>query len=374
VSQLGDLLELLHGAEEPFETVAVTWRVWRHHERAQRAFLAEAERSGGRVAIAYGPGDSPEESTETVRVWRAGDRVREEHGDGSYGVTVGSTWWRWHELAGAISNEDEPEVAGGVGERLSVFLSPARLLGSVRLRVIGEGEVAGRPAIEAEAMPRALRRGEPHGFELHELGHGAERYVLQVDRERGVLLASTAYFESEPFISIEATEIAFDQPIDPERFVFVPPPGETVHSSRDQGVHHHHVTLVEAQQRASFTVLMPRQVPADWRPRCMYVEARERPQVPETVALFYHSDDGHQSVNINQSAAAEKHAQFSHMIGAGDWEPRRDGVHVRGLGGQSQAHVERAGTFAFLSSDTLSCDELARLADALVPAPDQAPI
>jgi len=373
VSELGDLLELLHGADEPFESVTVTWRMWRHHERAHRAFVAHAERQGGRTGTlyAYGSGEAPEESTETIRMWREGCRVREEHGDGRFAVAVGSTWWMWDERSGALSNEDEPEVGSGVGQQLAVLLSPARLLGAIRLRVTGHGEVVGRPTIEAEAILRPELRNVPSGFEMHDLGLGAERFVFQVDRERGVLLASTAMLGSEPFIVIEALGIAFDQPIDPERFVFVPPAGETVHSSRDQGVRLQHVTLVEAQQRAEFTVLMPREVPEDWRPRCLYVAEHKRPQVPETVTLLYHSDDGHQSVNISQTLAGDERREGQSLIEADDWEVRADGVRVRAMGGQAQTWVEREGTMAFLSSDTLSSEELARLTASLIPAPDE---
>jgi hypothetical protein len=374
VSELGGLLELLHGAEEPFESVVVRWRVWRHNERAHQAFIAHAERAGNRSVTMYGSGDAPEGSTQTFRIWREGERVREEHDDGRFGVAVGSIWWQWDERSGAFSNESEPEVGSGVGQQLAVLLSPARLLGAIRLRVTGHGEVVGRPTIEAEAILRPELRNVPSGFEMHDLGPGAERYVFQVDRERGVLLASTAMLGSEPFVAIEALAIAFDQPIDPERFVFVPPAGETVHNSRDLGVRLQHVTLVEAQQRAALTVLMPREVPEDWRPRCLYVEEHQRPEVPETVTLVYHSDNGHQSVNISQTVAGDERREGQSLIEADDWEVRVDGVRVRAMGGQAQAWVEREGTMAFLSSDTLSSDELARLTESLVPAPDESGI
>lgn len=374
MSELGDLLELLHGADEPFDTVTVTWRTWRHHERAHQALLAHAERSGGRSVTTYGSAEAPEESAEILRMWRQGECVREEHDDGRFAVAVGSTWWLWDERSGAFSNESEPEVGSGVGQQFALLLSPARLLGGIALRVTGSGEVAGRPTIEVEATLRPELRNRQFGFEMHELGLGAERYVLQVDRERGVLLGSTALTGAEPFVVIEALEIAFDQPIDPERFVFVPPAGETVHSSRDQGVHLEHVTLVEAQQRAAFTVLMPREVPEDWRPRCLYVEEHKRPEVPETVTLLYHSDDGHQSVNISQTVAGDERREGQSLIEADDWDVRADGVRVRAMGGQAQAWVERAGTCAFLSSDTLSSEELARLTESLVPAPDESAV
>jgi hypothetical protein len=40
---LGALLVLLHGAEAPVDTVEVTYRLWRHRQRADAAFVADAE-------------------------------------------------------------------------------------------------------------------------------------------------------------------------------------------------------------------------------------------------------------------------------------------------------------------------------------------
>jgi hypothetical protein len=44
-------------------------------------------------------------------------------------------------------------------------------------------------------------------------------------------------------------------------------------------------------------------------------------------------------------------------------------VEVRSPGGQSQAHIERNGTFVFLTSETLSGARLAALAAGLKPVP-----
>jgi hypothetical protein len=249
------------------------------------------------------------------------------------------------------------------------LLAPARILGAVSLRVTGAGRRAGRRTIQVEALPRLELRNRPPHFELGDFGLGAERYQLEVDAERGVVLAATGFFEGEPFHEIEAMEIAFDEPIDPERFVFVPPPGERVHAVGDRGLHHERVPLVQAQQRASFTVLMPREVPEGWRLRCHYIEAMTRPAMAETVSLFYYSDSGHESVSISQSAAAGIDPTFTSITSLEDWEAREGGIHVRSPGGQAQAHLQWGGTFVFLSSDTLTVEQLVRIAGDMIPAP-----
>src|ERR1700753_3911093 len=84
---LGALLVLLHGADAPVGTVEVTYRVWRHRERAHAAFVADAEeqkRRGASIQLFGGASGQREraEYEETVRIWRAGQRARVEHHGG----------------------------------------------------------------------------------------------------------------------------------------------------------------------------------------------------------------------------------------------------------------------------------------------------
>lgn len=164
-SELGALLELLHRADTPFRTVQTTYRIWHHDQRAMEAFQAgiEEEKRRGAAISTYGPAgeaSEPAEREELLRIWRSGDRVREEREDGSrdgfYGVRVGNLWWMWDQSSGAASNEDDSTVGSGVGEELSVMLDPTPLLGALRFRVLGRSQQAGRATITAEAVPRRL--------------------------------------------------------------------------------------------------------------------------------------------------------------------------------------------------------------------------
>lgn len=90
----------------------------------------------------------------------------------------------------------------------------------------------------------------------------------------------------------------------------------------------------------------------------------------------YNSDDGHQSVSLSQHATSNKPGQYDLMIANVDWPWQtitHDGiaVQVRRGGPQSQAHIERDGTFVFLSSETLTEGRLATLAAGLKPAPSE---
>jgi hypothetical protein len=370
--ELGALLALLHRADDPFSTVAATYRVWVHRERSFAAFGAEME---ARKATGYGAAtiqsarrsnaageDEPVvESEEVVRIWRA--EVRD-----------GKLWWNWDRVSGARSNEDDPEHGLGVGgEELAIMLDPTPLLGLLRFRVTGRGVIAGRPVIVAEALPRLGRsREQAQSVRLHLLGSGAERYELSVDEQLGVLLRVVALRDGESFREVTTVAITFDEPIAEDRFRFEPPAGETIQSSRERQ-RPEQVSVIEAQQLASFTVLIPDWVPATWHPHCIYVAASERPPRPAQVSLNYRSDDGHQSVSIIEMAAADRPAHYDQMIAGDGWQDApRDGIVVRltKAGNQTQAHIERDGTFVFLMSENLGRDELTTIAARLKPAPN----
>jgi hypothetical protein len=387
--ELGALLALLHRADDPFTTVQATYRVWRHDDRASAAFRADAEEQKRRgVSIGTIQLTSRErpsaEHEELLRIWRSGDRVRVEHEggprDGGYGVRDGTVWWMWDEHTGACSNQDDPHVGNGMGEEVSVLLDPTPLLGLLRFGALGRSTQAGRATITAEAVPRPFDSSRSlRAFELHRLGSGADRYVLHVDAELGVLLGVVAFRDGEPFREIATVEIAFDQPIADDRFVCRAPAGEEIrsvlHRSRPQ-----RMPIPEAQQRAPFTVLIPDRVPASWHVHCVFVERSERPPSPPQVSLNYNSDDGHERVTISQAAVNNAPSQYCEMIRGDGWdEVIRDGTTIRvtkpgAAGSQTQAHLEREGTFVFLMSETLGAEQITTIAAGLRPAPSTSSI
>jgi hypothetical protein len=398
---LGALLGLLDGAADSFRTVQVTYRTWRHEQRLQEAFRADIEeqkRRGAAIstASAVRAGDpGPAESKETLRIWREGQRVREErHGgrrDGYYGVADGPLWWFWSEQMGAMSNQNDPSISSGIGQELQVMLDPTPLLSSLRFRVAGNSQVAGRETVTAHATPRPedLRHGMPLR-ELHALGAGADHYQLEIDQQRGVLLATTAIRDEQPLYKITTLAISFDEPIPAETFQFKPPEGEQIHSPRP--VHNllQHVTPTQAQQRAQFTVVMPDPVPTGWRVvHCIFIDPSQRPSFPAVpafpahVMLNYRSDDGHQSVSISQMAVTDAVGRCGTMLNDQGWhEVLRDGTPIKIRDGTpikirpgdewlpAQAHLTRYGTFAHLSSQGLTADELATIAASLKPVPE----
>lgn len=317
-----------------------------------------------------------------MRIWRDGNRFRVEyHGgprDGYYAVADGPLWWMWDERNGAHSNQDDPTIGSGVGDQLQIMRNPTPLLSVLRFQPSGSSEVAGRPTISARGIPRPQddRRGPP-AFELHDLGAGADHYELEVDRQLGVLLAVTAIRDGHPFHTIATLAAEFERPIPDDTFRFQPPAGEPIQTRTWQESRVEHVTLVEAQQRAPFTVLMPDHVPANWQVQCRLIRPSERPPAPMQIGVIYRSTDGHESISLSQFPAGGSNPYRELGEGEG-WETvTRAGIEMRtrpATWGQAQVELERDGTFLHLMSDNLTRDQVLTIAAGLRPAPSSSSI
>jgi hypothetical protein len=378
---LGELLALLHRADAAFARLEATYRIWRHEERASAARQAEVEEARRRGAaissFAYADeSEHPVEVEELLRIWRAEGCAREEHEggsrDGAYLVRDGDAWWTWDERDGAHSNEGDLTLGYSDGEQISLILDPTPLLGTLRFRPTGRGRVAGRDTITTDGVPRlSARRDGRHMFELYRLGGGADRYALEVDRERGVLLEAVAFRDGEPFQRITTEQVTFDEAIDPDRFRFAPPVGEEIQPP--WGQHRvQHVPLAQVQELAPFVVLVPERSSADWEASYAFIGPSQRPPSAACVSINYRSHDGHESVSLSEYAAGDQPDQYNLMLNHDEWQTlTRNGadVKVRAPGSQTQAHIERDETFVFLTSETLTAEQLAIIAAGLKPAP-----
>jgi hypothetical protein len=189
-------------------------------------------------------------------------------------------------------------------------------------------------------------------------------------------MVPTAIRSEQPFHRVMTLAAAFDQPIPDETFRFEPPAGEQIQSMwGEERVEH--VTLVEAQQRAPFTVLMPDTVPANWQVQCRLIRPSERPPSPMQIGLIYRSIDGHESVSLSQFPAGGSNPYRELGDGQG-WETvARGGIEMRtrpARWSQAQVELERDGTFVHLMSDNLTRDQVLTIAAGLRPAPSTSSI
>jgi outer membrane lipoprotein-sorting protein len=366
MSELGDLLEVVHGAHRSFTSVRLEAREWRHNPRLQLAYGRAVERAGG---TSYAPaGEVPAETEVAVRAWfEQPNRVREERDEAGHGyvaVADGTRWWQRLPRWATTSAAGDGWASGQVGHALRPLLEPWPLVAGLELAVEGAAEVAGRTAVVARAAPRP----HPHGGGGELLPYGADRHELAFDRERGVVLRTRAFLDEEPFSVVEVVEVAFDEPLDDAVFAFVPQAGEQV-VRPEEVTPGDVVTVEEAARRASFTVLAPRSLGRGWRSHVLYTPGREGTPVRETVHLALYRDDATHAVSLRQTAGPWESWQTN-----GTEEAERDGRRVRvSVGPWHRVLLEERGTFVELDSQTVETEALLELALALEPAPTERP-
>jgi hypothetical protein len=241
MGELGDILELLQDAEPHWRTLRAVGRQWRHQPRANEVFdrhfaAMEASQASGsfvRLTAGYVPdGPQPPVPDETEDPWRLwiehGGRKRSESSSGDRTFTVvfdGPTWWSWSAQTGGMTNNGAGNHQHGFGPA-EALLDTAALLSSLRLESLGRDSLLGRDVVRVRGLPRARPANEPD-HALHELGVGADDYLLSIDAATGVVLSAEARLREQPFIVIAMTEVAFDIDLPPETFTIELPEGET---------------------------------------------------------------------------------------------------------------------------------------------------
>ena len=381
MSELGDLLELLHTGGTGDQSVQATIATWSHRERAHAAFVAEAEASRTVTLYAEGVDDAPAERSSTVRLWLAPpDRAREEDDEGAIAVRRGGLWWRYSPGEGAMSNEEEPEVGTSVGDGYAYLFDPGSLLGALVLEPRGTGELRGRSVVRAVARPRPSADDDGRDWTLHALAFGADGWQIAVDAELGVLLSVESLRDGVPFSRVEVVDLTVGEPIDDDVFVFVPPAGETI-EPLDMPAADHALSVDELARRAPFAVFVPDALGAGWELDLVFQPGSARRGIPPTAYATVRSEDGHWSASVAQTA-----------VGDGDHDERFDSLDLpehwrtEARGGRelrvreppeswatALVRMELEGTHIQLASRDLSVDRLADLAARLVRAPTQSP-
>jgi outer membrane lipoprotein-sorting protein len=349
MSELGDLLELLHGASQRWQTIRLVVRRWGDSDVSGAAIrrAAEQQRARGTASIVSARGTRGDDPTweSTTRAWldRPNDRARTET-DGPHGprlaVQVGDRWWSYTPGTGSISNESEPETRGGATVEVEWLVDPSPLVAAFDFTPTGSIERAGRLALAAVAVPRPL---DPRfGVGAPFVGAGADEVLLAVDRERGVVLQSEARLEGRPFARSEVLDVAFDVPFADDVFRFASPDGSPIRSPRQTFARPEPVSLEEAARRASFTVVVPTRVPHGWTLSAAYTPPAERPARPDSVTVSVLGGSHGARVTFYESGA--------HLPDALEWEELDYGgrlLLVRGqppTGSPIEAKLEVDGT------------------------------
>ena len=230
MSELGQLLELLHDAHREVGTFQAEYRDWARPRPTSELVVHRQNPDDGHPRVHWrGSGPFPPALGRTRRIWQqqpACLRV-EVHRDKTlvrFGVLNRARWWWWDAVRGLDTSEapTDDRDAWWVPPLLAPLLfEPVRLLSALRLMPAGRGVRAGREVLCARALPRAA--GSPpipeHEFEF-DAEHGTMlRHVISENR----VLVSVA----------EAIAVAYHRPIRPEHFVFVAPDGKSARRLAD---------------------------------------------------------------------------------------------------------------------------------------------
>jgi hypothetical protein len=342
--------------------------------------MARYEEAGQAV---FAVGDGPEREERLVRLWLAPDRHAREESDGPHGRTIGvrrgRLWWRYDERLGAVTNEERPEVGGGVGEEFAPLLDPAPLIGLLDYAGIAPGRQAGRSTLRVHATPRDT--GDHAEWPLMRIGAmGADGLLVDVDAERGVLLRVECRLGDRPFAVSEIVDVAFDEEIPDDVFVFTPPPGERVRSIDEQFDVRHDLTIEQAAAMAAFPLWITPRLPRDWQLEISFAAEQERPAMAPHVYLHHRPLDGTHSITMAQSPAGHpgQHSDYEHA-NPGRWrEVTRAGRRMevrepRESWQPAQVRLEIDGTRIHIHSNDLDADALADFAASLVRAPSTPP-
>ncbi len=376
MSELGELLELLHGARGRWRTARFVVRDWTETAVSHEAHERMMERQGGGGGSvgqymvgfgAMGPPAVPDEIVMTSRVWAEGRKYRaetEQQGHASVTVSDGERIWHWSPGTGALVHD-----AGNSSSGWEAILDPRELLAAGDLEPAGRREVIGRAALVVQGRVAA---GEPFR-PFDGIRPGTTDFELLVDAERGVVLRVEARLDGRPFHVRELLEISFDEPLPEETFVYEPPPGEAVRT-HEEAFQIQHVTLDEAARRASFGLWIPPELAEGWRVHVIYVPEREHPPMPEAVNIVYHHERGAHQFQLQEAAAGES------LDLEGFERLERDGIEVGVFVPENRraplptvVRLTRAGTQIQVSSAELDRDALLDLGCSLVPAPTESP-
>jgi hypothetical protein len=269
VGQLGDMLEVLFGPDDGFQTIRATIRHWCDDDLARELTGVGRTLWGRKKATREKEPKARRIATSSSTIWLhspACGRIenrREVNGVIETGLSVTDGDRRWEcDAEGHVdtkAGEDIRRASSGantfdiIADR---HFNPGQIrlfLEHLTLQQQGLTRTADRECVSVKAIPRTGA-----GLWPHWLPHGADEYEFHFDRERAALLNIVGRCQGQAFALHEVTEIAFDESLDPGLFIYEPRPGQQVAPAVPVV---EHMSLEAAIARMPFTVLVPTRVP-----------------------------------------------------------------------------------------------------------------
>jgi|GEM_PF-4293939 len=233
-----EFFNLLETSESRWTALFIEGRTWVNIDVLSFAWQTQIDRmmaSGARVAM-YERSDSNEDEEdgtamvvesgnheETWSLWATPEKRRAKFkvGDGLIDVVIeGSTFWS-NGWGRSFTNGGRANYGHGQGDGQDL-LRTAEYAGQLHVAELSEGMRIGRRTIEAKVTILDVEDPD-RGIGLHGLTIGdAEFLKLSVDRERGVVLSASSWFQDAIYRIVEITKVEFDPNFDLDVFKIEP--------------------------------------------------------------------------------------------------------------------------------------------------------
>lgn len=368
MSTLGDILEVVYGPSDKFQTVRATIRHWRNKTLARRAALGRAP---------FGKLKTPAEASQVndesfFSVWiRLPDRFRIESRDQNsrrpLEILNGDRSWTCDDQghvnvdAGGASKKRRGAPGATCTDRHFSRASLREFFVGLSLEAVGEVRTAGYDCLRLQARVRDSGRLWPHWLPC-----GADEYEFQVEPVRGVVLAILGRNNGEVFETNEVTEAVFDEPLDESLFRYEPRYGEQLRPKTPSA---ERLSLTDAIARVPFTVFLP---------------TSNSSSNHGELDVWYHPASGSHGPTLMISPPAGYETQDRYMMSQSamqeadrsdlEWEEIvRDGQTLRITDpevdrGYRGVTLERSGTRVLIWSNDIPRETLLDFAASLVPA------
>jgi hypothetical protein len=221
-----ELLNLLETSASRWTTLKIEGRTWIDIEVQNLAWAAHWDRmkangasfamlrnskSGNNAATETANMVQPREMQETWRLWASPQKRRAQFvvGDDIVDVVIeGSTFWS-NGHGRSITNGGKKNFGHGQGD-VQNLIETAEYAQLLHVAEISEGIMFGRRTIDAK-VTILEEEGHIRGRGVHGLTIGDPEFIeLSVDRERGVVLSASSWFNSAPYRIVEMTKCEFD--------------------------------------------------------------------------------------------------------------------------------------------------------------------
>ena len=257
MTNLREIVHLLHTADRRWTTLHLTGREWTDFDWARYAFMIAHGQIHGGPSLPR-PATEPFVGFLPWAMWASRPARRRleyrRHGEMTVELWNRDEGWRWSQSAPPLLSHAREPFAW------EVLVDPSALLSCVDLHDFSREKWGGRSALRALASPRtSVDTGpvvDPVVNIPDVLGVGADEYIFLFDAALGLILKAEARLRGEVFRVIEMTSVDFDGPLS-ERLFDAPDEAPQDDASESPARRHQSLQLGDLAAAVPFSVYVP---------------------------------------------------------------------------------------------------------------------